>query len=102
MYDVCEENGEVKQDPTVRLSDRVLESKIKSLLIESSRRCRVFRVKWRGSKVPSGAIVGNSTIGWTQHGIVLDKSGNQIGSYTRVKEFDGPNHDEQEILVYLK
>jgi len=57
-----------------------------------------YLLEWKGSRVPRGATIGNRVVGWTQHGLVLNKDGAQFGLYERMKDFEGPDH-ESEMLV---
>ena len=66
---------------------------------------RVYRLTWKGSKVPRGARIGSHEIVWTQHGMVHARNARgdveEIGTYKRVVEFGGANQDEQIMEIYL-
>jgi hypothetical protein len=53
-------------------------------------RKNLFLMQWKGTKIPHGATIGGIEIGWTQHGIITGKGGEQLGEYYRFeeKEFD--------------
>ena len=56
-------------------------------------------LKWKGSKVPRGHCVNGIEIGWTQHGIVTGVNRENLGTYTRLQEFGGPDRDEHVMLI---
>ncbi len=56
-------------------------------------------LKWKGSKVPRGHSVNGIQIGWTQHGLVTGVDGQNLGTYTRLQEFGGPDRDEHVMLI---
>ena len=58
-----------------------------------------YRLRWKGSKIPRGAKVGEAEISWTQQGIVSDKNGHRLGYYERRVEFGGPDNDEHEMII---
>ncbi len=67
----------------------------------------VYLILWQGkNRIPTNAKIGAWTIHTTQHGQVTAKlqgSTNltQIGTYARIQDQQGPNHDFNEMLVYL-
>ena len=79
---------------------------LSEIKIDSLRRCiresqtRVFLLKWQGNKIPRGAQILGHTIAWTQHGIVRNKDGKQIGTYDRLVEFGGDSSREQWMLIF--
>jgi|ERR1041384_715861 hypothetical protein len=58
-----------------------------------------YRLKWCGTKIPRGTKVDGAPISWTQHGCVYTDRGAPVGFYVRLKEFDGDNHDEHEMII---
>lgn len=61
----------------------------------------VFELSWKGDKVPDGTVLLGKTIGWTQHGVVTSADGEMMGTYKRMVEFGGPNHDEHVMRIYI-
>lgn len=52
---------------------------------------RVFLLTWAGgSRIPRGVQILGQTIQWTQNGIVSDTDGKDIGTYERIRDFEGP------------
>ena len=58
----------------------------------------VFFLRWKGSKIPRGAVIRGRVVAWTQNGVVTDEKGEMIGTYSRLVEF-GPEN-EQQMVVY--
>jgi hypothetical protein len=58
-----------------------------------------FVLEWTGSKVPRGFKVNGVEIGWTQHGIVTGVNREMLGTYTRTKEWGGPDRDEHAMRI---
>lgn len=58
-----------------------------------------YRLIWKGSKIPRGASVGGISISWTQHGLVIGANGENLGYYERIKEWNGLDKDEHEMLI---
>lgn len=77
------------------------DSGIVDSLLEANKdiRERRFRLRWKGSKVPRGVMVGDIPVDWTQHGVVYG-GGDVIGFYDRTVCFGGENRDEHELIVY--
>lgn len=67
---------------------------------ESSK--KTFHLKWKGGKVPSGAVIEGVEIGWTQHGRVIGINGETIGTYERMVECGGEEQKDQEILIFIQ
>lgn len=75
-----------------------LEKTIRNLTRKSE---SVFLIRWKGGRVPRGAIAGNKTIGFMQNGLVLDSESRYIGTYERIKDSDGGQNSENEVVVSL-
>ena len=58
-----------------------------------------YIMRWKGSKIPRGAIIDGIAIVWTQHGIIIGENGEALGYYDRMREFGGDNHDEHAMLI---
>jgi len=58
-----------------------------------------FLLTYEGSKIPRGAAIDNVEIGWTQHGMVTGKGGEQLGYYERIVEFGGSTGNTQVMLI---
>jgi hypothetical protein len=58
-----------------------------------------FLLTWEGSKIPRGASIDSTPIGWTQNGMVTGTNGQQLGYYERLEEFGGPSGNRQSMLV---
>jgi hypothetical protein len=58
-----------------------------------------FLLTWEGSKVPRGAAIGGTDVGWTQHGIITGIDGSSLGYYDRISEFGGPEGRTQAMLI---
>lgn len=58
-----------------------------------------IKLEWKGTKIPRGLSINGVPIAWTQHGIVTGENGQRLGTYKRLVEFGGPNHDEHVMLV---
>jgi hypothetical protein len=67
---------------------------------ESSK--KTFHLKWKGGKIPRGAIIEGVPIGWTQHGMVIGTNSEPIGTYERMVEFGGKDQTDQEILIFVQ
>lgn len=83
------------------LGDTKLDSMLQIMInkrIHSS--SEILLLEWEGNKIPRGAKIGNKEIAWTQHGIVTDKNGDDIGTYERIVEFGGVSKYQQVMLVY--
>lgn len=87
----------------------IAEIRVDALLQKCIEACNyVFLLKWRGSKVPRGAVIGGHKIIWTQHGKIMTGeegkpwSGKHIGYYQRLIEFGGKDQDEHLMLAYLR
>lgn len=61
-----------------------------------------YLLRWKGSKIPRGAKVGDVPIAWTQHGIVRGADGQTLGYYERTIEWGGPDRDEHEMVIRAK
>ena len=91
-------------EPTDSSGDLTLTRAAAKMAISAFHRksaARIFRLSWRGSKTPRGAVVANETIMTTQNGVVHNTDRTRIGTYERLVEFGGPSENEQEMLVYL-
>lgn len=75
-----------------------------SKLIEAmrSRADAAYLLSWQGSRVPSGARIGNYAIAWTQHGFVRSEEGYDIGVYHRIQDGAGPDRSngQNTMLVF--
>ncbi len=71
---------------------------IRAALTKKAR--RVFILTWKGDKVPSGAMILGHEVVWTQDGMVQTAE-REIGTYQRLLEFGGDNHDEQVMLCHI-
>lgn len=79
-----------------------LEWKIDELLADIKDSAElIFLLTWEGNKVPRGAKVFDFEIAGTQHGQVLSSTGEDIGSYDRIEQFAGPDHNQQKMIVYI-
>jgi hypothetical protein len=86
----------------VKLGDPELEGRLNYLLHRCRRNTgRIFFLRWKGSKIPRGAKVLGHEIAWAQHGRVVKKDGEGIGTYERTMEFAGESGLMQEMIVYL-
>lgn len=56
-------------------------------------------MQWKGSKIPRGATINHIAIGWTQHGRIIGENGEDLGYYSRMQEFDGPDGDQHAMLI---
>ena len=65
------------------------------------RQKRVLELSWTGIRTPRGAEVLGVRIGWTQHGKVLDETGEVLGSYERIEDCAGPANDQKRMHVYM-
>ena len=71
------------------------EERISSLLeTMRSRADAAYLLSWQGSRVPSGARIGNYAIAWTQHGLVRSEEGYDIGVYHRIQDGAGPDQSD--------
>jgi hypothetical protein len=61
---------------------------------------KVFHLKWKGGKVPEGAVVDEKRIVYTRDGNVTGER-TSIGTYERLVEFGGENRDEHQMLVFM-
>jgi hypothetical protein len=62
---------------------------------------QVYLIRWTGNKVPRGAKLGEHTIGYTQHGLVMSPDTVRIGRCNRIVESGGESGKEQVLLVYI-
>jgi len=58
-----------------------------------------FRMEWEGSKIPRGATINGVEVGWTQHGRITGKAGEELGFYDRELECGGTNGKAQVMIV---
>ena len=71
----------------VDLGEATISQAVNGLLEEIRRKpSRLFMLRWRDSRVPSGAEVVGQKIAWTQHGIVYAEGGKMIGVYERLSD----------------
>lgn len=85
----------------ITVNEAVIEGALDTLLAQMAAEAeKVFLLKWQGGRVPRGAEVGRWIIGWTQHGIVRDANGLDIGTYERIKDNVG-NPPLNEMVVFL-
>ena len=85
----------------VGLGERALSENFNLLRAQVRRgQTRVFKLTWRGNKVPRGAVVLGHEVAWTQNGLVTDVDRQNFATYDRLVEF-GPG-DLQEMLVYTR
>jgi len=84
------------------LGKKLIEAGAENLLERTRAICnRRFELTWRGGRIPRGAVVARYVLAWTQNGQVLDNDGQCIGTYERLVENGGPEHDEQCMVVML-
>lgn len=62
---------------------------------------RIFRVAWKGSRVPRGVVVAGYSIEWTQNGVVNFRDNDYFGTYDRLVDRGGEEGDEHLMLIYL-
>lgn len=60
-----------------------------------------YRIRWRGTKSPIGAVVGGVAVAFASNGMLADAGGHALGSYDRISEFTGLHGDEQEMIVHV-
>lgn len=110
-YEITEQSGdaapEVVHDLGIRknnLEDALAEVRVdeETQKLMEGRKTRNYSIRWKGERVPRGAVVGGRKIQHTQNGHVHDASGEIIGTYERVKDSDGGPDDENEMMVYIK
>lgn len=68
-----------------------------SVMVNSRPTGKSYRVRWKGSNVPKGAIIEGFEIAWTQNGVV-HSNGKIIGRYERI--VDDP-HNGSEMIITL-
>ncbi len=71
------------------------------LAMRRQRSQKVFRLSWKGGKVPEGAVVDGKRVVYTRDGSVIGGEGSVIGTYDRMLEFGGAKRDEHEMLVFM-
>ena len=85
----------------VDLGDPEADARVNSLLERRRDGANhAYILRWEGSKVPRGAIVGDETLAWTQNGTAHNRSGRMVGTYDRVVVFGGESGQEQAMIVY--
>jgi len=85
----------------VHLGNPEADKRFNVLLSRIKKSCKhAYILKWEGSKVPRGAVVGSETLAWTQNGCANNQSGEIVGTYERVVEFGGDSRREQVMIVY--
>ena len=57
-------------------------------------------LRWKGTKTPHGAVLGEAAVSHAQNGIVCSDKGYVIGSYERLVEWGGADHDEHMMVVW--
>jgi len=57
-------------------------------------------LRWKGTKTPHGAVLGEAAVSHAQDGIVCSTKGDVIGSYERLVEWGGADHDEHMMVVW--
>lgn len=80
------------------LTENMCNELIKKLRSTSTRK---FLLTWQGGKVPRGVKIADYEIGWTQHGIVIDVNGKDIGTYERFLENGGETKEKQVMIIYF-
>jgi len=86
----------------VNLGDAKLNETANELIARWRERAKkVFHLKWEGNKIPRGAVIEGTEIGWTQNGQVTGVGGEMIGMYDRLVEFGGASGNEQQMLVFV-
>jgi hypothetical protein len=89
--------------PTVTLGattfDQSMTEALYNALIEQDRESSraAFLLEWSGERVPFGANVGGQHIGWTQHNMVRNEAGENIGTYVRLLDTQ-----DQKMLIFLR
>ncbi len=76
------------------------------LLRNKNKDSKVYQVNWTGNEVLNGVIIGEHEISLGQAarngvGMVTSKEGVKIGTYQWITASRGPDHNEQEILVFI-
>ena len=56
-------------------------------------------MRWKGTKIPRGAMIDGVPVAWAQHGIIRGPEGQELAYYERMREFAGPNGDEHALLI---
>lgn len=86
----------------VNLGDTELNKVAKGMIARWRERARkIFHLKWEGSKIPRGAMIDGTEIGWAQNGQVVGVDGKTIGVYDRLVEFGGTSGKEQQMLIFV-
>ena len=60
----------------------------------------LFLLEWEGGDNPRGALIDGKPIDQTHNGLVLNQSGEQIGTYQRLVGEAGQSGCEHKILVF--
>lgn len=87
--------------PQPNLGDEKIEKELSRLLEKFSNEAQgdKYLVRWTGlGRIPR-TQVGGHHISWTQHGIVKNDKGEMVGSYERIQDGSGPNHNENAMLI---
>lgn len=108
VADVQTGNKEVLRDfvlspsPKAKLGNQEREGTANSVLQATAANAdSMWFLRWKGTKTPRGASILSYPIDWTQNGVVSSGS-KMIGTYTRLQEFGGPDHDEHMMIVWFK
>ena len=104
-FEVLELTGDHQVSPSPNLGEN---KRLESALIAAMLRGlnegptgRTFLVSWKGEiRVPQLELAGHQ-ISWTQHGVVSNQEEEMIGSYERLQDLDGPNGDENAMLIKI-
>ena len=86
----------------VDLGNPEINERINALLSGIRKDCKsAYILRWEKGRVPSGAVVGDETLGWTQHGMASNQSGKIVGTYERIVDSGGNSGREHVMVVYM-
>ena len=87
--------------PRVKLGSIKRDERVSSILHGLAEKAEtLWFLRWKGTKTPHGAVLGKVAVSHAQNGIVCSDGGDMIGTYERLVEWGGPNHDEHMMLIW--
>ena len=88
--------------PKVKLGAIERNERVNSVLHEAAESSEtLWFLRWKGTKTPHGAALGKTVISHAQNGIVCSVKGDTIGTYERLVEWGGPDHDEHMMVIWV-
>ena len=87
--------------PKVKLGAIERNERVNSVLHKAAESSRtLWFLRWKGTKTPHGAVLGETPILYARNGSVCSVQGDTIGIYERLVEWGGPDHDEHMMVIW--